>query len=151
MAWGREAQVPTFTPIFIIVAFKMWAYGPNNAKIADFGINFGPEGYTCFSDFYKIWRGEGSPRSPLSRQLSALWLLKCGLTPTNIAKNSNFWYKFSPKKKSRGSIEKLEYRCTTKNLPLCNSTIIVLKITLLYSVSVITNFVIPKHDRQTDR
>jgi len=41
--------------------------------------------------------------------------------------------------------------CTTTNLPLCNDTIIVSKITLLYSVSVITNFVIPKRDRQTDR
>ena len=30
-------------------------------------------------------------------------------------------------------------------------TIIVLKITLLHSVCVITNFVIPKRDKQTDR
>ena len=51
-----------------------------------------------------------------------------------IDKNSNFWYKFAHKKKSRGSIEKLEYRYTTRNLPLCNGTIIVLKITLLHSV-----------------
>jgi len=68
-----------------------------------------------------------------------------------IAQNSKFWYKFSPKKKSRGSIEKLEHRCTTRNLPLCNGTIIVLKITPLHGVSVITNFVIPKRDKQTDR
>ena len=27
-------------------------------------------------------------------------------------------------------MKKLEYRCTTRNLPLCNGTIIVLKITL---------------------
>jgi len=67
-----------------------------------------------------------------------------------IAKNSNFWYKFAHKKKSRGSIEKLEYKCTTRNLPLCNGTIIVLKITLLHSVSIITNFIIPKRDKQTD-
>jgi len=66
-------------------------------------------------------------------------------------KNNNFWYKFTPKKKSRGSIEKLEYRCTTRNLPLCNGTIIVLKITLLHSVSVITNFVIPKRDKKTHK
>ena len=38
-----------------------------------------------------------------------------------------------------------------RNLPLCNGIIIVLKITLLHSVSVITNFVIPKRDRQTDK
>ena len=70
-----------------------------------------------------------------------------------IAKNSNFWHKFSPKKKSKGSIEKLEYRCTTRNLPICNGTIIVLKITLLHSVSVITIFVIPKSGkkRQNDQ
>ena len=62
---------------------------------------------------------------------------------------SNFWYKFAPKKKSRGSIEKVEYRCTTRNIPLCNGTIIVLIIALLHGVSVITNFVIPKRDKKT--
>jgi len=65
--------------------------------------------------------------------------------------NRNFWYKFAPKRKFRGSMEKDEYRCTTTNLPLCNDAIIVLKITLLHSVSVITNFVITKRDKQTDR
>jgi len=63
-----------------------------------------------------------------------------------IAKNNNFWYKFAPKKKSNDSIVKLEYRCTTRKLPLCNGTIIVLKITLLRGVSVITIFVIRKRD-----
>ena len=41
--------------------------------------------------------------------------------------------------------------CTTTNLPACNDTITVLIIILLYSVSVITNFVIPKRDKQTNR
>ena len=36
----------------------------------------------------------------------------------------------------KNSIEKLEYKCTTRILPLCNGTIIVLNITLLHSVSV---------------
>ena len=44
----------------------------------------------------------------------------------------------------------MEYRCTTTNISACNDTIIVLKITLLHSVSVITNFVIPKRV-QTDK
>ena len=39
----------------------------------------------------------------------------------------------------------------TRNLPVCNDTITVVKITLLHSVSVITNCVIPKRDKQTDR
>ena len=47
-----------------------------------------------------------------------------------------------------GSIGKLEHRCTTTNLPLCNDTIIVLKLILLHSVSVMTNFVIPRHDKK---
>ena len=56
--------------------------------------------------------------------------------------------KFATQEKFWGSIKKLEHRCTTTNLPLCNDTIIVLKIILLYSVSVITNFVIPKRDKK---
>jgi len=49
-----------------------------------------------------------------------------------------------------GSTEKLNIvTCTTTNLPLSDNTIIVLKITLFYSVSVITNFVIPKRDKNT--
>jgi len=65
-----------------------------------------------------------------------------------ITKNGNFWYKFAPRGKFWGSIGKLEYSCTTTNLPLCNDTIIVLTMTLLNSVSIITNFVIQKRDKQ---
>ena len=68
-----------------------------------------------------------------------------------MAKNLNFWYKFAPKGKFWRCTVKVEYRCTTTNLPLCNDTMTVLKITLLHSVSVITNFVILKHDKKTDR
>ena len=65
--------------------------------------------------------------------------------------------KFATQGKIMGSIGKIEHRCTTTNLLLCNDTIIVLKIILRHSVSVITNFVIPKRDkkqtknRQTDK
>jgi len=48
-------------------------------------------------------------------------------------------------------IEKIEYGCTPTNVSLCNDTVIVLKITLFYSVSVVTNFVIPKRDKQTKK
>ena len=58
--------------------------------------------------------------------------------------NGNFWLKkFAPREKLWLSIGTNEHRCTTTNLPLCNDTIIVLKLVLLHSVSVITNFVIP--------
>ena len=48
-----------------------------------------------------------------------------------------------------GSTEIVEYRCTTRNISVCNGTIIVLKITLLHSVSFITNFVIPSVTKKT--
>jgi len=51
-----------------------------------------------------------------------------------------------------GSIEKLEYRCTTRNLPLCNGTIIVLKLHCFIAFNfVITNFVIPKRDKNEQK
>jgi len=39
----------------------------------------------------------------------------------------------------------------TRNLRLCNGSITVLKITLPHSISVITNFVIPKRDKRTNK
>jgi len=71
-----------------------------------------------------------------------------GLQPQKLQENLNFSYKFAPKGKFCRSTEKVEYRSTTTNLPVCNDTIMVLKITLLHSISVITNFVIPKRDKQ---
>ena len=46
--------------------------------------------------FYKIERGEGSPRSAASRQLSPLWLNNIDLQLQN-RQNWYFWYKFVPK------------------------------------------------------
>jgi len=40
--------------------------------------------------FYKVWHGGGRPRSALLRQISPLWLLKCGIAAPKIAKNGNF-------------------------------------------------------------
>jgi len=75
--------------------------------------------------------------------------------PPKSPKIAIFGINLSLRKKSRGYIEKLEYRCTIRNLilpnPLYNGTIIVLKITLLHSVSVITNFVIPKRDKKKQK
>jgi len=72
------------------------------------------------------------------------------MCPQNRKKMATFGINLAVRKNSEGSAEKVEYRCTT-HLPLCNDTIIVLKITLLHSVSIITNFVIPKHDKQTKK
>ena len=56
-----------------------------------------------------------------------------------------------PEGKFWRSTEKVEYSSTTTNLPLRNDTITGLKITLHHGVSIITNFVIPKHDKKTDK
>jgi len=96
-----------------------------------------PKGYIPLGDFYKILPGGGKfHRSNFKK----LW--PCSTkTRQKFASGEKFW----------GSIRKLEHRCTTTNLPLCNDTIIVLKIILLHIISIITNFVIPKRDKQTDR
>ena len=53
--------------------------------------------------------------------------------------------------KCRESIGRLQHRCTTKNLPVCNDTIVVLKIILLHIISVITNFVIPNRKKKRSK
>ena len=129
-------------PTFTIVALKCVLTAPKIVKIGNFWYIFARKRYIPLSNFYKIWRGEGFPCLHGHANFH-----HCGFK--NVALRCQ--NKFAPKKKSRGSIEKLEYRCTTRNLPLCNGTIIVLKIKLLHSVSVITNFVILKRDKQTYR
>jgi len=109
-----------------------------------FLVNFAPKGRIPLSDFYKIERGRGSPRSSPSHQISTLWRSKL---PKMV--------KIAPKGKSWKSIEKLKYRCSVHScksanlsLPLCNGTIIVSKVTLINNVSVSTDFVIRKHDKK---
>ena len=120
---------------------------PKITKI-NFWYIFGQKRYIPLSNFYKIWRGEGLPGPHGRANFHHCGFKNVALRPA-IAKNSNFRYKFAPKKKSRGSIEKLQYRCTTRNLSICNGTIIVLKIAVIHGVSVITNFLIPKRDIKT--
>jgi len=127
----------------------MWAYSAKIAKISIFWSKFVQKGYSPLTDFYKIWCNGGSPRSAPSHQISPFWLKQCGPTAAKIAKNRNFLYKFAPMENFWKSTEKVEYRCTTTNLPACKDTIIVLIVILLHSVSVIINFVIPKRDKQT--
>ena len=119
---------------------------PRSPKLVICGINLPKRGIPLkrFLQYFDC----GSPRSAPSYQTSLFWLKK-NVGAQKSQKNRNFWYKFTPIEKFWGSTEKVEYRCTTTNLPLCYDTIIVLKITLLHSVSVITNFVIPKRDKKS--
>jgi len=146
LAWRSDSQARTLLPNLTVVTFKMWAYSPKIAEICNFRYKFAQKRYIPLSDFYNIWLGGGSPRSAPSYQISLFWLKNVGLQPLKSRKNRNVWYKFTPMGTFLGSAENVEYRCSTTNLPLCNDTIIVLKITVLRSVSVITNFIIPKRE-----
>jgi len=140
----RYAPLRQILPLWL---YKCGVAARKIAKIGNFWYIFSPKGYIPFTIFTKFGVGRVSQVPTITLTFTFV-ALKMWPYDRQNRKNSNFWYKFSPKKKSRKSIEKLEYRCTTRNLPLCNGTVIVLKITLLHSVSVITNFVIPKRDKK---
>ena len=115
-------------------------------KICIFCNKSGPKVPIPLSIFLQNWRGEGVPGLHPHVECHCCGFENVGLEPVK-SKLVIFWYKFAPQRKSWGFVAKVEYRCTTTNLSLCNGTINVLKITPLHSVSVITNFVIPKRDK----
>ena len=78
------------------------------------------------SDFYKIKRGGGYPRSVLSGQISPFSLLKCKFTTPKIAEIGNFWYKFAKNGKIwlGGGIPRFAPSCQISSLWVkkCGST-----------------------------
>ena len=132
----------------------MWVLQPaKSPKLVIFGINLPKRGIPPYAIFIKFWLGRESHVRTSMPNFIVLSFKKCGPTASKIAKNRIFGINLLlTKGKFTESTENVEYRCTVTNLPLCNDTINVLKITLLHSVSVITNFVIPKRDKkQTDK
>jgi len=101
----RSAPSCQISPLWLT---KYGPTAPKSPKLVFFWYKFARKGYTPLCEFYKIWLGEGSPRSAPSRQISSLWLLKCGFTAPKIVKNGNFWYTFAPKEKFRGRQIKLD-------------------------------------------
>jgi len=152
LAWKRESQVRTFMPNFTIVALKIWAYSPQCRQNWYFWYKFAQKGYIplILMRFLQnlAWGRESEVRILMASFIVVA--LKMWVYSPKIAINSNSRYKFALRKNSEGRQKKLNI-CTTTNLLLCNETIIVLKITLLHSVSVITNFVVLKRNKQTDR
>ena len=136
-------------PNFTVVTIKMWAYSPPNCQNWYFLVLICPKGVYPLKPFLQnlAWGRESQvPTLTPNFTIVALKMYTC--SPQNLQKNVNFWYKFAPKEKFWGFTDKVKYRCTTTNLPVSNDTIIVLKITLLHSVSIITNFIIPKCDKK---
>ena len=144
---------PQFPARFHRCDLKYALTAPELPKLVIFGINLSFPLMSLKQFFYKIWHREEVSRPHAHAKLHRCGFKNVGFTAPKIAKNGNFWYKFAPEGKFWGLQKKVEYRCTTANLPLCNDTtnlplcndtITVLKITPVHSVSVITNFVIPK-------
>ena len=130
----------------IIVTFKMWAYSPKITEIGNFWYKFAQKWHTPLSDFYNIWLGGGSPRSTVHTLIPNLTVLVLKMWVYS-PQNRNFWYTFTPIGKFWGPQKKLNIVAQLQTF-LYNDTIIVLKITLPHSISVITNFVMPKRDKK---
>jgi len=126
---------------------------PKSPKLVIFGINLPKRGIPPYAIFIKFGLGEGVSGPHLRAKFYRSSFKNVGLQPQQSRKIAIFGINLTVRENLGESTEKGEYRCTSTNLPLCNDTRTVLKVTLLYSVSVITNFVIPKRDkkRQTDR
>jgi len=120
---------------------------PKSQKNTNFWYIFSPKGYIRYAIFTKFGVGEGLPCTHNHANFHFCGFKNVALRPPKLPKIAIFGINLP----LGGSLEKLEHRCTTRNLPLCNGTIIVLKISLVHSVSVMTNFVIPKRDKQTDK
>ena len=121
---------------------------PKSPKLVIFGINVPKRGIPLKRFLQYLAFGRESRVRTLTPNFAVLTFKMWAYS----LKNRNFWCKFTPMGKFWGFTGKVEYKCTTAHLPLCNGALTVLKIILLHSVSVITNFVIPKRDKkQTDR
>ena len=82
----------------ILASWAMHTSGLAAMKIAEIGnlwYKFTPKGYIPLSDFYKIWRGEGVSGPHNHAKFCHCGFKKCGLRASEIAKISNFSYKFA--------------------------------------------------------
>ena len=66
----RSAPSCQISPLWL----KNMGLHPQNRQNWYFWYKFAQKGYTPLCDFYKIWLGEGCPRSATSRQISPLCL-----------------------------------------------------------------------------
>jgi len=108
--FGLRERVPVSHPRakFHHCEFKNMGLQPPKSLKLVFLVYICPKGYTPYAIFlYKIWLVGGSLRSASSYQISPFWLTKCGPTAAKLAKNCNFWYKFSPVENVWGPQKKL--------------------------------------------
>ena len=147
LSWGGS---PRFAPSRQISS--LWEYSPQNRQNwYFFGINLPKKGVPLKRFLQNlVWQRE-SQVCTFMPNFTVVAVKMWAYSPQTGKKMVIFGINIAPKGKFWGSTEKLEYRCTTTNLPACNDTIIVLIIILLHGVSVITNFVIPKRNKQSNK
>ena len=97
--------------------------------------------------------GEGLPGSHPHAKFYHFGLVDVGLRPKKSPKMVIFGKNLPLGKNSWESIGKLEHRCTTTNLPLCNDTIIVLKLICIiaFPLSQTSSFQSVIRNRQTKK
>ena len=113
-------------------------------KLVLFGINLPKKGIPPEPIFTKFVLGEDVPGPHPHAKFHRRGFKNIGLQPQKLRKIAIFGINF-PLRESSGGPQGAQLQTA------CNDTIIVLKITLLHSVSVITNFVIPKRDKKADK
>jgi len=108
--------------------FKNVDFRPKNRQNGNFRYKIAPKGVYPLIRFIQnfVW-GRASQDYTITPNLTVVASKMWPYVP-KIAQNGNYWYKFAPREKFWGSVGKLQYRCTTTNFALCNSTIIVLTI-----------------------
>ena len=150
LAWGGSFRPEPLCQISPLSLLKCGLTAPKIAKIANFWYNFAKI-YIPLKRFLPnlAWKRESQVRT-LMPNFTIVALKMWAYSAQNRKKKLIFGINL-PLGKFWGSVEKVEYRCTTTNLPICKDIIIVLKITPLHSVYVITNFVIRKRDQQKNK
>ena len=138
LAWSNKPQVRSCVP-----NRDVGLRHQKPSKFGSFGINLAKRGKSPSATFTKFGVGRESQLCTLMLNF-VIVALKMWPYCTKIVKIGNFWCKFASQRKSWECIEKFEYICTPRNIPLWNGTVIVLKIRLLISTSVITNSLIPR-------
>ena len=104
----------------------MWAYSPKKSPtMLICGIPLPKMGIFPSAIFTKFCLGEGAPRPHPPAKFSRCSFKNVALRLQKSPKMVIFGKNLRLEKKLWGSIGKLEHRCTTTNLPLCNDTIIV--------------------------
>ena len=120
LAWKGSPRVAPYAKFFRC-GFKNMGLEPTKSqKLVIFGIYLTKRVYPL-KQFKKKLSWEGLPGPHGCANFHYCGFKNVALRPPKSPKIAIFGIKL-PQEKIQGSIEKLEYRCTTRNIPLCNGS-----------------------------